>query len=99
MTDTGKKKHPPDTTVRPLSKIFDFEQEIKIYAVNGENLPFDGKVAFTVSFMGNENPNLSINVPFLVGSLALERPLLGFNMLEEMILEQPEKSNPHLPTL
>ncbi|KAJ7992476.1 hypothetical protein DPEC_G00279080 [Dallia pectoralis] len=41
--------------------------------------------------MGNEDPSLSITVPFLVSSLALERPLLGFNVLEEMIQEQPEK--------
>ncbi len=62
-----------------------------MYAVNGDSLPFDGWVAFTVNLMGNEDPNLSITVPFLVSSLALERPLLGFNVLEEMIQEQPER--------
>ncbi len=62
-----------------------------MYAVNGDSLPFDGWVALTVNLMGNEDPNLSITVPFLVSSLALERPLLGFNVLEEMIQKQPER--------
>ncbi|ROL50013.1 hypothetical protein DPX16_5772 [Anabarilius grahami] len=67
------------------------EDELRVYVVNGDVLPFDGWVALTVNLMGNEDSNLSITVPFLVSSLALERPLLGFNVLEEMIQERPEK--------
>ncbi len=86
-----KSRYLPDTPVRPLSEIIGEEDELRVYAVNGDALPFDGWVALTVNLMGNEDPNLSITVPFLVSSLALERPLLGFNVLEEMIQEQPEK--------
>ncbi|KAJ7986951.1 hypothetical protein DPEC_G00333700 [Dallia pectoralis] len=86
-----KSKYLPDTSVRPLSDIIGDEDELRVYAVNGDVLPFDGWVALTVNLMGNEDPSLSITVPFLVSSLALERPLLGFNVLEEMIQEQPEK--------
>lgn len=86
-----KSKYLPDTPVRALSDIIGDEDELRVYAVNGDVLPFDGWVALTVNLMGNEDPNLSITVPFLVSSLALERPLLGFNVLEEMIQKQPEK--------
>lgn len=86
-----KSKYLPDTPVRALSDIIGDEDELRVYAVNGDALPFDGWVALTVNLMGNEDPNLSITVPFLVSSLALERPLLGFNVLEEMIQKQPEK--------
>lgn len=86
-----KSKYLPDTPVRPLSDIIGDEDELRVYAVNGDILPFDGWVALTVNLMGNEDPNLSVTVPFLVSSLALERPLLGFNVLEEMIQERPEK--------
>ncbi|KAJ8007769.1 hypothetical protein DPEC_G00097640 [Dallia pectoralis] len=86
-----KSKYLPDTSVRPLSDIIGDEDELRVYAVNGDVLPFDGWVALTVNLMGNEDPSLSITVPFLVSSLALERPLLGFNVLEEIIQEQPEK--------
>lgn len=84
-------KYLPDTPVRPLSDIIGDKDELRVYAANGDVLPFDGWVALKVNLMGNEDPNLSITVPFLVSSLALERPLLGFNVLEEMIQEQPEK--------
>lgn len=94
-----KSKYLPDTPVRPLSDIIGDEEELKVYAVNGDVLPFDGWVALTVNLMGNENPKLSITVPFLVSSLALERPLLGFNVLEEMIQGQPEKLIPALTIL
>lgn len=67
--------------------------------MKGEVLPFDGWVALTVNLKGNENPNLSITVPFLVSSLVLERPLLGFYVLEVMIQEQPDKLIPTLTRL
>ena len=77
-------KYHPDITVRPIG---DDKQEIKTCAVNGEILSCNGCVSLTVNLMGNENPNLSINVPFPVNSCAL----LSFNVLEVMIQEQPEK--------
>ncbi len=40
---------------------------------------------------GNEDPSLSINVPFLVSKMSIERPLLGFNVIEELIQRQPEQ--------
>lgn len=89
----------PDMPVRPLDEIIDDEEELKVYAVNGEVLPFDGWVVLKVNLKGNENPNLSITVPFLVSSIVLERPLLGFNVLEVMIQEQPEKLIPTLTSL
>lgn len=94
-----KNKYLPGTTIRPLSEIITSEEEFKVCAVNGESLPFDGWVAITVNLIGNENPNLSVTVPFLVSSLPLERPLLGFNVLEEVVREQPEKLIPTLVTL
>lgn len=38
-------------------------------------------------------------LPFLVSRLALERPLLGFNVLEEVIQAQPEQLVPTVTTL
>lgn len=94
-----KNRYLPDMPVKPLNEIIDDDEELKVYAVNGEILPFDGWVALTVNLKGNENPNLSITVPFLVSSLVLERPLLGFNVLEVMIQEQPERLIPTLTSL
>ncbi len=51
---------------------------LHVLAVNGDVLPFDGWVEATVNLPGNSDPQLAIQVPFLVGKMALERPLLGF---------------------
>ncbi|KAJ3606048.1 hypothetical protein NHX12_028091 [Muraenolepis orangiensis] len=74
-----------------MSEIIEDLNELKVYAVNGELIPFDGWVAIMTNLPGNEEPSLSISVPFLVTSLAMERPLVGFNVLEEIIQGQPER--------
>lgn len=57
-----KSKYLPDTPVRPLSDIIGDEEELKVYAVNGDvrwlGFPYS-------QFDGDENPSLSITVPFL----------------------------------
>lgn len=79
-----KSKYLPDQTLRPLSEIID-GGDINVSAVNGEPLPFEGWVELTVNLPGNDDPSLAIQVPFLVGKMPLERPLLGFNVVEEII--------------
>ncbi len=68
MIRDWKSRYLLDTPVRPLSEIIGEEDELRVYAVNGDALPFDGWVALTVNLMGNEDPNLSITEPFLVSS-------------------------------
>lgn len=74
-----KDKYLPDATVNPLSEIVDDEEELKVHAVNCDIIPFNGWVALTVNLKGNDI-DLSIAVPFLVSSIALERPIIGFNI-------------------
>jgi len=72
-----KEKYLPSVEVRPL-------QELLVYlnTVNG-HLPFNGWAVFTVNLLGNEDPCLSINAPFLESKMSIEKPLLGFNLVEE----------------
>lgn len=74
----------PDQVLRPLSEIVN-GGNFNVSAVNGEPLPFEGWVELTVNLPGNNDPSLVIQVPFLVGRIPLERPLLGFNVVEELI--------------
>ncbi|KAJ8352081.1 hypothetical protein SKAU_G00235570 [Synaphobranchus kaupii] len=94
-----KAKYLPDLDIRSLREIISDEGYLEVHAVNGDLIPFNSWVAITVNIPGNEDPNLSINVPFLVCSLPLERLLLGFNVLEELIQGQPEQLMPTLFTL
>ncbi len=85
IIDTNwKSKYLPEQALRPLSDIID-GGDLSVSAVNGDPLPFEGWLELTVNLPGNDDPSLAIQVPFLVGKMPLERPLLGFNVVEELI--------------
>ena len=94
-----KDQYLPDLDIHPVSEIIEEIEELKVFAVNGDLVPFDGWVAIKINLPGNEDPSLSISVPFLVSTLPLERPLLGFNVLEQLISNQPERLVPVLVNL
>lgn len=93
-----KVKYLPDAPVRPLSEIFD-DEELEIQAVNGGVLPFDGWILIAVSFAGDCALSQSIMVPFLISNITFERPILGFNVLEEVVQDRPAELLPALTTL
>lgn len=64
---------------------------MKVCAVNGEPIPFDGWIPIMINLPGSEDPSLSINTPVLVSSLPMDKPLVGFNVLEQIIEGQPEQ--------
>ena len=71
-----KDKYLPSHDTRPLTELLEGDGKLEVYTVNGDAIPFEGWVAITVNLPGTEDPSLSINVPFLVSHLPLERPLL-----------------------
>ena len=75
--------HIPNYTVRPLSELL--EEELGVYAVTGHAVPYSGWVELTVNLAGNDDPNLTIQAPFLDSQLPLPQPLLGASVLEEII--------------
>ncbi|KAI4872055.1 hypothetical protein NFI96_010346, partial [Prochilodus magdalenae] len=51
----------PDLPVQPLTELIGGEEELAVYAISGDLIPFDGWVAIAVNLPGNEDPSLSIN--------------------------------------
>ncbi|XP_061817764.1 uncharacterized protein [Nerophis lumbriciformis] len=79
------KTYLPDHKPRPLADLIG-RKPLSVLAVNGEPLPYDGWVGVNVSLPDNSDPNLSIQVPFLVSSVPMDRPLIGFNVIECLIM-------------
>lgn len=77
----------PQQRVRPLSELLGGEP-LKVTAANGEPIPYDGWIELLFNLPNNDNPHLTIRVPFLVGNVSLPRPILGFNVIQELILCQ-----------
>ncbi|XP_035858119.1 uncharacterized protein LOC118495270 [Sander lucioperca] len=86
------KTYLPDHKLRPLAELLG-DKGLSVIAVNGEPLPYDGWVGVMVSLPGNSDPNLTIQVPFLVSSVPMDRPLIGFNVIEQLILGLEEGAN------
>ncbi|KAJ8009423.1 hypothetical protein DPEC_G00088720 [Dallia pectoralis] len=80
---TWKGKYLPCQAIRPLSELMD--RELDVQAITGDVVPYDGYVELIVNLQGNDDPDLSIRVPFLVSRLQLERPVVGFNVVQELI--------------
>ncbi len=85
----------PSHPVQPLQQLLDPGESLDLYAANGQSIPYDGWVELTVNLTGNDNPNLAIQVPFLVSQLPLPQPLLGANVLQEMINGQESSAEAH----
>lgn len=82
-----KQKYLPHRQIRPLSELIE-DYDFEVFAANGEAIPYDGWVEVVVNLPGNDDPNFSIKVPFLVSQVEQLRPLLGFNVIQEIILGQ-----------
>ena len=80
-----KQEYLPQQEVRPLSELIG-SRPLDLTAANGGQIPYDGWVELTFNLPGNEDPKLAIRVPFLVSRTSLVRPILGFNVIEELIL-------------
>ena len=78
--------HIPSYPVRSLQELL--ETDLKVYAANGQVIPYDGWVELTVNLTGNDHPNLTVQAPFLVSQVSLPQPLLGANVLEQVIKRQ-----------
>ncbi len=84
MDYNWKEMYLPHTKLRPLTDITD-PQELEVRDVKKDLIPFHGWVEITLNLLGNEDPRLAIHVPFLVSRIGLERPILGFNVVQEII--------------
>ncbi|XP_039464084.1 uncharacterized protein LOC120437602 isoform X3 [Oreochromis aureus] len=51
-----------------------------------------------VSLLENSDPNLTVKVPFLVSSVTMDCPLIGFNVIEQLTLG-PNASSNLIPTI
>lgn len=89
-------KHIPSYPVRSLQELLD--TNLEVYAANGQLIPYDGWVELTVNLTGNEDPNLIVQTPFLVSQLTQSQPLVGANVLEQVIKRQ-ESSDVAVATL
>jgi hypothetical protein len=73
----------PIKQIRSLSELV--ETDLKLKAANGTVIPYIGwvELAFTLS-----SKNTQMRVPFLVTTETIEYPIIGYNVIEEIVTNE-----------
>ena len=77
-------EHFPNMKVQDISQLLGSETAIDLKTADGSSLPYEGDVLLT--FALNERGLGQIEVPMLVTNSNLECVIIGYNVLEELIL-------------
>lgn len=81
-----KRKYLPDVEVRPVQELLD-DGVLDLAAANGTDIPYEGWMGVEFTLSKNAVSGMSdepVLVPILVATSDLERPLIGFNVIEEL---------------
>ena len=70
-------------TVRDISELID--EELNLTAANGTKIAYSGWVEIEVRLTSSSKDESSVMVPFLITNENLEYPILGYNVIEELV--------------
>ena len=87
------RRHFPDEVIYPVSAFLD--KELHVQAANETRIKFDGVVLLEFSLCKEEEGFL---VPMLVSSQKISDPILGYNVIEYLVLEGSEEQKKALKT-
>lgn len=82
-------RHLPDAKIQSLKDLLP-DDPLRVTAANGTDVPFEGWTEILVEIKSAEHGQVAINVPMLVSQSCVSGLLLGFNVIEEIILESLE---------
>ncbi len=90
-------RHFPKVDIKNVSELIGNKTAIDLKLADGSSLPYLGYVL--LSFCLNEQDHNQIEVPLLVTNSSLDSVIIGFNVLEELILRDCDHSNTFLASL
>ncbi|XP_027886122.1 uncharacterized protein LOC114152417 [Xiphophorus couchianus] len=80
----------PSVNIQPLSSLFP-DQPLEVSAANGTTVPFDGWAYVDLQIRSKSHGHVDIQVPILISQSCVNGPLLGSNVIAEMIEENKEQ--------
>lgn len=81
-----RKKYLPDAEVRSVNELLE-GGALELSAANGTSFPYEGWIVAELSLSKNAVAGMSdrpVQVPIVITSGDLERPIIGFNVIEEL---------------
>ncbi|XP_077340604.1 uncharacterized protein LOC143984182 [Lithobates pipiens] len=82
----------PSVSIRHIQDLL-CDDNLSITAANGSIIPFIGWIEVCLEFESSGHGNLAIYVPMLVSDCCNDNPILGFNVIEELIRENRDRPN------
>ena len=66
---------------------------MNLISASGDILPYKGWIELSSQLINNKGNNQTIQVPFLVTAETIEKPIIGYNVIEEIICGNSEDSD------
>ena len=91
VSKTWQETHLPGARIRSIAELLGEDKELNLQAMNGTDIPYVGwiDVKFKLSSMESDESE-GIRVPMLVGQSEQEHPIIGFNVIEEVLKEHDQ---------
>lgn len=97
MSEAWKSNNPPDSKILPISDLLSDDEILNLRAANGSEIPFKGWVEVKLSLYDPKTKTSGsdeILVPLLVSKDIAQRPIIGFNAIEEIMRDREDQVQP-----
>ena len=82
--------HLPLEVLRNVEELLGAGEKLNLEAMNGTNIPFDGWIEVRFKLAGDDTTADELTVPVLVGQKEQEYPIIGINVIEEILSQHSE---------
>lgn len=89
ISRTWLKTNIPDVIIKPVEDLLD--EKLELRAANGTTIPYEGWTELKFRLLKSDHHQV-LTVPFLVTRAELDAPLVGYNVIEELV--KGEVTNP-----
>ena len=76
--------------LRNVEELLGAREELNLEAMYGTDIPFDGWIEVRFKLAGDDTTADELTVPVLVGRKEQEYPIVGFNVIEEILSQHSE---------
>ena len=73
-----------------MLKLLGAGEELNLEAMNGTDIPFAGWIEVRFKLAGDDTTVDELTVPVLVGQKEQEYPIIGYNVIEEVLSQHSE---------
>ena len=94
MSEAWKSQNLPETKINPISDLLSDGELLNLRAANGSEIPFQGWVEVSLSLCAKTAKSDEIIVPVLVSRDIIQRPIIGFNAIEEIMRYREDQVQP-----